>query len=318
MFGSSSTCGLVHLDVTSPVRSRLKIAAIDYLNPAPLMWDFEHGAKQEQLAERYAIHATLPAQCAVELAAGRADIGLIPATAYATTPDLVVIPGCAIASLDAVRSILLVVRSGRALSQVRRVAMDPSSRSSNLYAQIVLRKFFQAEPEFVQRNKQPSHHATTAIDLCALLQDCDAAVLIGDPALRLHVSGVREIPETGEPIQCMDLAQVWHAHTGLPWVSAFWAVRPDAIEAAGQTPDQIRADFLHSRDAGLGHIEEIVAEWAPRFADAPAVAAQEIHSYLCDNIHYVLDAACMAGLECFYRYAAEMRLLPVVESLRFL
>ncbi len=309
---------LIHLNVISAVRSRLKIAAIRYLNPAPLMWDFEHGVEQETLAERYAIHATFPAQCAVELAAGRADIGLIPATAYATTPGLAVIPGCTIASLDAVRSILLVVRSGRALSELRSVSMDPASRSSNVYAQIVLRKFFRAEPEFILRKKKPTPHATTAVDLITLLQDCDAAVLIGDPALRLHASGVRQIPESGEPIQCIDLAQAWRAHTGLPWVSAFWAVRADAIHTAGHSSQQICTDFLHSRDAGLAHIEEIVAEWVPRFADAPAVAARDIDSYLRDNIHYILDEDCMAGLECFYRYAAEMQLLPRMESLRFL
>ena len=310
--------GLVHLNVISSVDPRLKIAAIDYLNPAPLMWDFEHGAARQRLAQRYVLHSTLPAQCAADLAAGRADLGLIPATAYATTPGLSILPGCTIASLHSVRSILLVVRSGLPVSALRRVAMDPASRSSNVYAQILLRKFWGADPEFIPNPVAAVPHAVTAVDLSLLLRDCDAAVLIGDPALRLHVSSVRRIPETEEPFECLDLAQAWRAQTGLPWVSAFWAVRPDSILRAGCSREEVIADFLHSRDAGLENIEQIVAEWTPRLADAPSVRPEDIRSYLRQNIHYVLDPECLAGLECFYRYAAELRLLPAVEALRIL
>ncbi len=74
------------------------------------MWDFEHPPEMERLAERYLIHSAMPSQCAAELAEGSADIGLIPIAAYATTPGLAVLRGCTIASLDRVRSIILVVK----------------------------------------------------------------------------------------------------------------------------------------------------------------------------------------------------------------
>src|SRR5208283_6157516 len=86
------------------VMSRLKISAISYLNTAPLMWDFEHaGAGRD-----FDISYTLPSACARELEAGSADIGIIPAAAYTQIPGLMVLPGVAIASRRAVRSILLV------------------------------------------------------------------------------------------------------------------------------------------------------------------------------------------------------------------
>src|ERR1700761_3253060 len=100
----------------------LRVAAISFLNPAPLMWDFEHPPVAEELAKRYTLHYTLPALCAEELLSGRADLGLIPIAAL--TPDLAIVPGCTIASLDHVRSILLIVKHPHTLETIRTLASD--------------------------------------------------------------------------------------------------------------------------------------------------------------------------------------------------
>src|ERR1039457_1985890 len=104
--------------------SRLRISAISYLNTAPLMWDFEHG----EAGADFDISYTIPSACAQALGAGAADIGIIPAAAYTTTPDLLIIPNVAIAARRAVRSILLV--SKMPIDQVRSVALDTSSMTS--------------------------------------------------------------------------------------------------------------------------------------------------------------------------------------------
>src|ERR1700728_4781942 len=102
-------------NVTPEQDSRLRIAAIRFLNPAPLMWDFEHPPLNAELLERYEIKWMLPSQCADELASGAADIGLVPIAALATTPGLRVLPGCTIASKKRVRSLLLVRRTAQPL-----------------------------------------------------------------------------------------------------------------------------------------------------------------------------------------------------------
>lgn len=295
---------LIHWFVNHPLR----ISAIRFLNPAPLMWDFEHDPEQSRLLERYQIHRTMPSQCADELAAGLADIGLIPAAAYATTPGLAIIPGCTIASLNRVRSILLVVRHPDGIGGVRRVAADTASRSSNAYAQIILRKFYGVDADFVP------HAPNAAEKLDAMLDGCDAAVLIGDPALLALEDREGRAARTGETLHYIDLAEEWKRHTGLPWVSAFWAVRPEAVQSSGRNAADVNADFQHSRDHGMAHIDDLVAEWAPRIA----VPAATIHTYLSENIHYILDDACMEGLELFYRYAAELDVLPAAPKLRML
>lgn len=268
------------------------------------MWNFEHEPAKSLLSARYSIEESTPAECAARLAAGTADIGLTPIAGYAFDPSLAIIPGCAIASLDRVRSILLVVRDGMDLSAVRRVALDTASRTSATYTRILFHRFWKGQPEFVDH----------APDLDAMLSGCDAALLIGDPALLALEDRERRERETGERLVYLDLAHEWHALTGTAWVSAFWAVRPEALRDAGVSPAQVVEDFQQSRDAGLAHVDELVSEWTGRIA----VPAETIRTYLTENIRYVLDDACLDGMELFYRYGVECGALPVTPRLNFL
>lgn len=268
------------------------------------MWDFEHPPEMERLVERYQIHNSTPSQCAKELANGTADIGLIPIAACATTPNLAILPGCAVASLNRVRSIILVVKHPDGIRAIRRVAADTASQTSNAYAQIIFRKFLGTDPEFIPHPP----------DLDAMLKDCDAAILIGDPALLALEDQVSRLTRTGQRLEYLDLAHVWKQHTGTPWVSAVWAILPETIEAAKLTAHQVVEDFVQSRDHGMAHVEDLVREWAPRIA----VPAATIRTYLSTNIHYVLDEDCLAGMELFFRYAAECNVLPQAPPLRWL
>ena len=283
------------LSITNPVR----VAAIDFLNPAPLMWDFEHPPLAASLAERYSLHYTVPSQCAAELLAARADLGLIPIAAL--TPDLAIVPGCTIASLDEVRSIQLIVKKSHSLETVKTVAADTASRSSLAYAEILFRKFIGAQPTFVQH----------AADPITMLREHDAAFLIGDPAL-LALEARDQIEAAVGPCQWFDLAHEWRTRTGLPWVAAVWAVRPEALTQL--SPAELTRDLQQSRDHGLANIDALVREWTPRIAIPPAT----IHHYLTRNIHYILDPDCIRTIHLFRQYAAEIEALPPLPSLRFL
>ena len=122
----------------------LRVAAIDFLNPAPLMWSFNHEPLRTSLAARYAIHLTTPANCARQLLEGTADLGLIPIAAL--TSSLAIVPGCCIASLNQVRSIQLVIKAPHTLATIRTVAADAASRSSVAYTQLILARFYQNHP----------------------------------------------------------------------------------------------------------------------------------------------------------------------------
>jgi len=282
--------------------SRLKISAISYLNTAPLMWDFEHGqAGAGRVTNNdFEISYTIPSACAEALRTGTADIGIIPAAAYATVPDLVILPNVAIAARRAVRSILLVSRMPNdSLSkqspwaQVRTVALDTSSMTSVALAKILFAKWLGGARDY----------KAMAPDLEAMLGACDAALLIGDPALQ--VDRTRYVT--------LDLAEEWVARTGKSFVFAFWAIRKQAL--AGRSGAAIAEVFRKSRDHGLspGKLEAIAQELAPRLG----LTTEFVRVYLTNNIHYYLDPPCLEGLELYYRLGVEIGALPQVPELRF-
>ena len=265
------------------------------------MWDFEHPPLAAKLAERYSLHYTKPALCADELLAARADLGLIPIASL--TPDLAIVPGCTIASLNRVRSIQLIVKQAHTLESVRTIAADTASRSSLAYAEILFRKFLGTQPAFIQHPADP----------IAMLQQTDAALLIGDPAL-LALESRAEIEQAVGPCQWIDLAHEWTTRTGLPWVAAVWAVRPEALSLSHIAPGQLTEDLTASRDHGLANIKDLVEQWTPRIA----VPAETIRYYLTENIHYALTSDCIRAMELFRRYAAEIGALPPLTNFRFL
>jgi chorismate dehydratase len=269
----------------------LRISAISFLNTAPLMWDFENGEAAGRLKQYFDLSYTVPSDCAAQLEAGTADIGIIPVAAYTTIPDLVVVPDVAIAAKNAVRSILLI--SKVRVEKIRNVATDDSSRTSAALVEIFLRKFVGITPGFSRQEPV----------LKEMLKWHDAALLIGDPALQALTEGYF----------VYDLAEQWRNWTGRPFVFAFWAVRKAAL--AGLAPEiNIARVFQQSRDNGLKHIPEIVSTWAPRLG----LSEKLVSDYLAENVDYSLDQENLEGLRLFFRYAEECEVLPAAPELQFL
>ena len=277
---------IIFVRIRKPM-SRLKISAISYLNTAPLLWDFEHA----EASSYFDISYTTPSACAEALRTAKADIGIIPAAAYATISDLVIIPDVAIAAKRAVRSILLV--SKVPVEQVRTVALDTSSMTSVALTKILFAKWLGGAREYLPMSP----------DLDKMLANCDAALLIGDPALQ--VDRTRHTT--------LDLAEEWIARTAKSFVFAFWAIRREAL--TGRDSNSIAEAFMLSRDHGLvpTNREIIVSDWSARLN----LSATTVRDYLTQNIHYYLDTACLEGLILFYQYAEEIGALPQTPELRF-
>lgn len=271
--------------------SRLRIAAINFLNPAPLMWDFEHPPLDSPLALRYQIDRMVPSECASRLAAGTADIGLIPIAALAANPGLHILPGCTIASKSRVRSLLLVRRAAQPLAALRSVAADTASRTTVTYARILFHKWGNPAVPFLPM----------AANLDAMLEAADAAILIGDPALLALEERENRFERTGVELVYHDLAYEWTSLTGLPFVSAVWGAAPGS-----PLDESIVNDFIQSRIHGLQNIEALAAEWSRRLP----IPDEVIRAYLTTNIHYVLDEECLEGMKGFFRMAAEAGILP--------
>ncbi|MBZ5702228.1 MAG: menaquinone biosynthesis protein [Acidobacteriia bacterium] len=287
--------------------AKLRISIVQYLNTAPLVRGFTHGP----LRGKYDLSFTVPSQCAEALRSGAADIAIIPAIEYQRIEDLVVLPDLAIAAQQEVRSLLVIAK--KPIAQARRIALDRSSRSTQALVKILCAKHWKIAPEFTEAAPDPG----------AMLREADAALLIGDPALRLalQIEGAAErqpdgsvrcpaqaagIGEGREPrwnrgeLFVYDIVQQWRSMTGLPAVLAFWAGRRAAV-----TPE-VAADFQASREYGVARIAEIAAE----AADELHMPADELDHYLRENIDFTLGEENRRGLALYYDYAAELGLIP--------
>src|SRR5215468_10698018 len=280
--------------------ARLRISVVQYLNTVPLVRGFTHGPLQG----KYDLSFTLPSLCAEALRSGAADVAIIPAIEYQRIPRLVVLPDLSIASKERVRSLLLVSKTP--IREVRRIALDRSSRSTQALVRILCEDRWSIAPEFSQATP----------DAAEMLQSADAALLIGDPALRLAIQAEQCVKpgadgewicrgaQVGLPqsskLHLYDVVHEWWQLTERPAVLAVWAARPDVA-----TPE-LAADFSESLVFGLQHLAEICAE-AARDLQLPE---RELSLYLRTNIDYSLDAENLKGLDEFFARAARLNLIP--------
>ena len=266
------------------------------------MWEFEHDPTPE-ISANFETEYTVPSKCANALAAGTADIGIIPAFTYAEIANLVVIPDVAIASRGAVRSILLI--SKKPLEEARTVAVDTSSRTSVALTQVLLTRWYGGKRQLVPMEPEVK----------AMLRQCDAALLIGDPALVISEKpAILDNAGGNGELYVYDLAELWLQKTGKPFVFAVWAVREQALRECKPELD-VAGIFQHSRDCGLlpANVATIAREWSPKLElSEPAIV-----EYLTQNIYYKLDQECMDGLGMFFEYSKECGLIERVPKLKF-
>lgn len=292
--------------------TKLRISVVEYLNTAPLVWGFTEGP----LAGKYDLSFTVPSQCAEALRRGDVDVAIMPAIEYQRMEGMVILPGMSVAAKGEVRSILVV--SKKPIDRAKRIALDTSSRSSSALVRLLAAGDWGIEPEFVD----------AAPDASAMLADADAALVIGDPALRIALKMeflFAKTPRAGPPGVCCqgdaedlpvpgfpsvfvyDVAYQWREMTGKPCVLAIWAGRRDRI-----TPEVV-ADFQASKEFGLAHIEDI-AEAASVKLDLPA---SSLESYLRDNIDFSLDEENLAGLKLYFEKCAAAGLIPRARAIEF-
>ena len=220
----------------------------------------------------------LPSACADKLASGEADVGLIPSIEYQRIPGLRVVGGLGIAASSEVRSVLLVSKVSR--EKIRSVGLDPASRTAAVLTRVLLKRRYGIEPVF--REGAPG-------------TDTDADLVIGDPALKARLNGH----------VVLDLAAEWRAFSGHPFVFAFWAIRPGVPER--EVTEIVRASY----DAGRRDFPRLVA----REAAESGLSEAAVEDYLRHSLHYELDAGDLAGLDQFYRLAAEEGLIATARAL---
>ncbi|MEP7212976.1 MAG: menaquinone biosynthesis protein [Acidobacteriota bacterium] len=272
-----------------------RISASSYSNTAPLIWSFLYGSNHGKVE---IILDNAPARSAELLSQNRVDAALVPVIAYQFIDGVKLIPGVCVGARERVRSVCLVTK-GAELAEVRSVSLDVSSRTSVALTKIIFREFLGFEPEW--RDAKP--------DIDAMLNESDAALLIGDPALSIAECGMRnadfsepEVAATASTpnsafriphsaFKTFDLAELWRSHTGLGFVFAMWMTRKDVSPI----------DFAAARDEGVEHVEEIISNYQSEIG----IGRDEMRRYLSENISYEPDESMRDGMELYFKLAAK-------------
>lgn len=265
---------------------RPRVGHIEFLNCLPIYW----GLMRSGALIDVDLRKDSPERLSAALVAGDLDIGPITVVEYLRhAEELVVLPDLAVGSDGPVLSVNMV--STRPLAELdnARVALGSTSRTGVLLAQMLLADRYGVRPDYF----------TCPPELTQMLLEADAAVLIGDVALRARY----EAPERG--LAVTDLGQAWREWTGLPMVFAVWAARRDFAEAHPGGVKEVHEAFLRSRDLCLAELDEVAeaaARWEP--FDAATLA-----SYF-RALDFSLGPRQVAGLREFARRAAARGAVP--------
>ncbi len=239
-----------------------RVSAVSYLNTVPLVWGLTH---DPALRDIFDVNFALPSLCAQQMAAGHADIGILPVIEMARQ-KLDYFPGTGIACHGPVRTILLI--SKVPYVQIKSLAVDAGSRTSVMLSRVILAERYGVTPKVF------AHPA----DMGAMLAEADAALIIGDPALHID-------PETIE-YNCLDLGEEWIKMTGLPMVFAVWSARKELI--LDKYADAFRASCRY----GLDHMDDIVREQSP----IRGISEELTRAYLTKHIVFELGEKDYEGM----------------------
>jgi chorismate dehydratase len=289
---SSTALGAPATAIAAPTASRhdvIRVGAVSFTNTLPLI----EGLDDPRLRERHGYEMVLrpPRRLAEMLAADELDIALIPTVEFLRGDYRLLTTSC-ISCLGPVRSVAVVGERGT-IGACERVQLDNASRTSNALTRLLFTHLWRGTAEFVDA----PHEADAPPTPGRLPADCDAAVVIGDRALRL--AGAFSATE--------DLGAAWFELTNLPFVFAVWAVRP------GVDLRDLPGLFCASNRLGRDNIAAIARD---RAADM-GLPQEFIFSYLTEFVRFRIGDRELAGIEMFYRLLRDAEEVPELDRLKF-
>jgi chorismate dehydratase len=272
--------------------ARPRLGHIQFINCLPLYYGM---VKNDVLLDVDLVRAD-PADLAQMLLRSELDIAPIPAIEYARHADgFVLLPDIAISSDGEVQSILLISKvPARKLGPGCTVALAANSRTSQVLARVLLEKRWCASPTYVEMPP----------DLPAMLRDADAALLIGDEALRAYWE-----PPAG--LHLYDLGTEWTAWTSTPMVYAVWAVRAGFAAEDPGAVREVQRSLSGSLSYCRDHLDDI-SDYAARWESFPA---ERFRSYF-DALKFRFEPRFREGLERYLGYATELGQLDSVPEIR--
>ncbi len=275
----------------SPEVRRPRVGHIQFLNSLPLYY----GLVQNNVLLNIELYKGTPTELNRWLIAGKLDISAISSIEYARHSDeLLLLPKLTVSSNGEVKSILLVSKLPIEELDGTRIALTSTSATSQALTQIVLEEGYGARASYF----------TCPPDLGEMLLEADAALLIGDSALRV----LYEKPD----LYLYDLGKEWKDLTGERMVFAVWAARRDFAAAQPELVKEVYEAFVHSMSYSLSRVEEVAkatARWEP-------YSVEFLVDYL-KSLSFDFDEDYQRGLSVFFEKAKALGFLERVPKLEF-
>jgi chorismate dehydratase len=271
------------------------VGHIQFLNCLPFYWGLvESGALLD-----LELFKDTPDRLSEALVAGDLDIGPISLVEYLRhADDLVVVPDIAVGSDGPVLSVVLSHQVP--LTEIRTVALGSTSRTSVLLARMLLEERWGVRPDYV----------TMPPELPAMLREADAAVTIGDVALRAYYEFERGGPQRMPAV--LDLGAAWREWTGLPMVFAIWAARRSFAQAHPGLVKEVHGAFVASIDRAMAEVETVATRAARWEIFDPAALVRYF-----TTLDYGLRRRQLEGLTEFARRAASRGAVPPLREVVF-
>ena len=270
---------------------RPRVGHIQFLNCLPLY----HMLVRTGAVLDLDLYKDTPIALCRRLLSGKLDISPVPAIEYARhARDLLLLPDLTVSSNGPVMSILLVSKVPAEQLQARPVALTNTSATSQVLTKILLREKFHVEPVYFE----------CPPDLPEMFREADAALLIGDDALRACA-------RPGKYRQ-YDLGAEWKQLTGEAMVYAVWAVRRSYSEKHADRIRIVYEAFMRSRTESLKHAAAISRDIA-RLEPFTAAFLQKYFT----GLQYSFGPEYRKGLKTYFAKAKKIGTLEGIPKLEF-
>jgi chorismate dehydratase len=262
----------------------LKMGKISYTNVLPIYYYFN----EKPFLGKVEIVPQIPSHLNQQMEAGKIDLGPISSFSYAQNDSsYVVLPQLSVSCKGSVRSILLFSKKPIEELEGTSIALTSSSATSVALLKVILHHFYQLSVDY--QTMHPS--------LNDMMEDHDAALLIGDDAIRSSWTE-HQYPYV------YDLGEEWFKHTGMAMTFAVWAVRKEVTEMYSTLLTEIYTAFLESKRRGKVDQDQMITDLCRSFGGNEAFWKQYF-----SGLSYDFDGQAIKGLEHFYKLSYELGLL---------
>lgn len=261
-------------------KKTLRIGRIPYANLFPVFYYFDKYNRPD-----YRFIKGVPSKLNLMLREGKLDISPSSSIEYLKNKDkYLILPCFSISSSGQIDSILLFSKIPLEELGGKTIAVSSESDTSVALLKIILKEFLSLKCKFKTVKLRTVKSG---------LSSYPAFLLIGDRAMK---EARKE-----NAFHVYDLAELWHEHTGLPFVFALWIVRRETVSEKRELLNQLSSDLIQANEYAHKNFSLI----AKKAKQREWLTEKGLVNYW-KKISFNLTEEHMEGLRLFEKYLKEI------------